>query len=751
MVRRVIQRGGLRAKMTAWVLIPTALILAAVGGVAFYASQRITEGLVLERNQNRTQLLANQLSADLRAYEEPLAAVAVAATDQPLSRLQALLDREWPSGKLDPFNAGVMVLDAEGTVMAAVPDWAHTTESSSRSERFPELVVSPTASEDLSLTDILPDKVAGMDVIALALPMVDVRNKSQGTVVGLFHADRGATRISRFYRNIWDLYIGRRETAYLVDGKGRVIFHPDTFLIDEDFSDVEAVQRALRGERGALRGRDIEGRDVVAGFAPVPRTSWALVTEDLWSEITTTSRPYSRFLVGLLALGVIVPVAVVALGVRRITRPVEELTRAAEAIAGGDFGQTIEVQTGDELETLAEQFNAMAAQLQASYAHLEQRVADRTRELSTLNALSAVVSRSLELEDVMRTALEKTLEAMGMESGAAFRLDDEGTLRLMAHEGLSVPFIREVRTMPLQQSIAAQAVVEAGPVVRSVDAYPEGALKALLRQEGLASVISVPLVAKRETLGVLNLAARAPRPITAEERSLLAAVGQQAGVAVENARLYEQAEAAAAAAERNRLARELHDAVSQTLFSASMIADVLPRLWERYPEEARRRLDDLRRLTRGAMAEMRTLLWELRPAALLETPLDELLGQLAKAVAGRAAVDVVLDVEPMVTPPPDVRVGLYRIAQEALNNVVKHAAASQVTMSVCKADGGIALRVRDDGRGFRARDIPPGHFGLGTMQERAESMGAALTIESEPEEGTVVSVLWKGGTGDERH
>jgi len=751
MLRRVIDRGGLRAKMAVWVLIPTTLILAAVGGVAFYASQRITEDLVLERNQNRTQLLANQLSADLRTYEEPLAAVARTAADQPLSQLEAHMDREWPGGELDAFNAGVIVLDAEGTVMAAVPGWVHMTEFPSRGERFPELVVIPRASEDLSLTNILPDKVAGMDVIALAYPVTDTRGEDQGTVVGLFHAERGATRISRFYQNIWDLYIGRRETAYLVDGHGRVIFHPDTFLIGEDVSELEAVERALDGEQGAVRARDVEGRDVVAGFAPVPRTSWGLVTEDRWSEITATSRPYTRFLVGLLALGVVVPVAVVALGVRRVTHPVEELTRAAEAIAGGDFSQMIEVRTGDELETLAEQFNAMAADLQASYAHLEQRVADRTRELSTLNALSAVVSRSLELEDVMCAALEKTLEAMGLEAGAAFRLDEEGTLSLMAHEGLSSSFIREVRTMPLQRSIAAQAVVEAGPVVRSVDAYPEGALKAILRQEGLVSVISVPLVAKRETLGVLNLAARAPRSITADERSLLAAVGQQAGIAVENARLYEQAEAAAAAAERNRLARELHDAVSQTLFSASMIADVLPRLWERYPEEAERRLDDLRRLTRGAMAEMRTLLWELRPAALLETPLGELLGQLVKAVAGRADVEVVLDVERTVTPPPDVKMGLYRIAQEALNNVVKHAGASQVTVRVWRADGGIVLRIRDDGRGFRARDIPPGHLGLSTMRERAESVGAALTIGSDPDEGTEVSVVWRGGTGDEGH
>jgi signal transduction histidine kinase len=336
-----------------------------------------------------------------------------------------------------------------------------------------------------------------------------------------------------------------------------------------------------------------------------------------------------------------------------------------------------------------------------------------------------------------------------MEAGAAFRLDAEKTLSLMAHEGLSDPFIGQVREMPLQRSIAAQAVDEAGPVVRSVDDYPDGPLKALLREEGMRSVISVPLVAKDRILGVLNLAAREPRTITAEERSLLASVGQQAGMAVENARLYEQAEEAAAVAERNRLARELHDAVSQTLFSASMIADVLPRLWEKDPEEGQRRLGDLRRLTRGAMAEMRTLLWELRPSALLDTNLDQLLGQLVKAVAGRAEVGVILEVDRTISPPTDVKVALYRIAQEALNNVVKHAGASRVLVSAMPSDGGISLRIRDNGQGFSPQDVPRGHLGLSTMGERAESIEATLTVESDPGRGTEVAVIWKEGAADE--
>ena len=124
--------------------------------------------------------------------------------------------------------------------------------------------------------------------------------------------------------------------------------------------------------------------------------------------------------------------------------------------------------------------------------------------------------------------------------------------------------------------------------------------------------------------------------------------------------------------ERIRLARDLHDAVSQTLFSTSLIAEVLPRLWERNKEEGLKKLEEVRQLTRGALAEMRTLLFELRPAALADAELSDLLRQLAESVIGRARVPVTLEVEGTCAIPPDVKIAFYRIAQEALNNIAKH-------------------------------------------------------------------------------
>ncbi|HEX5689388.1 MAG TPA: sensor histidine kinase, partial [Roseiflexaceae bacterium] len=191
-----------------------------------------------------------------------------------------------------------------------------------------------------------------------------------------------------------------------------------------------------------------------------------------------------------------------------------------------------------------------------------------------------------------------------------------------------------------------------------------------------------------------------------------------------------------------RLARDLHDAVTQTLFSTSLIADVLPRLWSANPPEAQRRLGELRQLTRGALAEMRTLLLELRPSSLMETSLHELLRQLSEATTGRARIPVTLVVDGQCQLAPEIQISFYRIAQEALNNVARHAGASQARVQLLCQDTQIELLIWDDGHGFDPHAVAPEHLGLGIMRERAEAIGATLRIESEQGHGTHVRLFW---------
>ena len=265
----------------------------------------------------------------------------------------------------------------------------------------------------------------------------------------------------------------------------------------------------------------------------------------------------------------------------------------------------------------------------------------------------------------------------------------------------------------------------------------------LIIRTHFAGSMGVPLVVNDQAYGGLLFYYTQPQAFSDEQVQLGLTFAEQAALAIENAQLRQQAAQSAVAAERSRLARDLHDAVTQTLFSASLIAEVLPRIWERDPAEGQRRLAELRELTRGALAEMRTLLLELRPSALVEARLGDLLQQLGQSITGRARVPVSVQVEETCHVPVDVKVALYRIAQEALNNVAKHAEASEATVRLdCRPDQ-IELTVRDDGRGFDPTHTPADHLGLGIMRERAESVGATLTIDGGAERGTQIQVLWK--------
>lgn len=204
----------------------------------------------------------------------------------------------------------------------------------------------------------------------------------------------------------------------------------------------------------------------------------------------------------------------------------------------------------------------------------------------------------------------------------------------------------------------------------------------------------------------------------------------------------------AVAEERNRLARDLHDAVTQTLFSASLIAEVLPKLWERDMSEGERRVAELRELTRGALAEMRTLLLELRPMALEDAELGDLLKQLAESITGRARVPVTVELEGECELHADVKIALYRIAQEALNNIAKHANADQALISFeCLSDR-VILSIQDDGCGIDPDVVAPDSLGLGIMRERAETVGASLEVISRQDQGTQIKVTWHKMDGE---
>jgi nitrate/nitrite-specific signal transduction histidine kinase len=490
---------------------------------------------------------------------------------------------------------------------------------------------------------------------------------------------------------------------------------------------------------------------------------WNVIKEESWSEIMRPTLPYRYLLYGLLALGVIVPMLVTAYGVRHITNPIQELIHASEQVTAGQFEQRIEVNTGDEIETLADQFNLMSEELDESYSSLEKKVADRTNELATINAIAARVSSSLNLSEIMADALERLMELTGMEHGIAYRVEsgeeeaadsrtetEQAYLRVMAYRGMPPAYADLGEKLPLKHSAAGEAGRRGEPVIWSLEELPtDGAVKKRLVALGVEQVIAIPLLAKGRLVGSLNLSTSQSRVYPPEQIALLKTIGQQIGVAIENARLYEQAEQAAITAERGRLARELHDAVTQTLFSASLVADVLPRIWKRDPDEGMKNLEELRQLTRGALAEMRTLLLEMRPETLERVNITTLLTQLADAFIGRVRVPVALEIQGDCALAHEVKLAFYRVAQEAMNNIAKHAGAQQVRLKLECQPGWLNLCITDDGLGFDPEAITPEHMGIVIMRERANSIDADLTIASQVGQGTKVELVWKS-TGEGR-
>jgi len=380
---------------------------------------------------------------------------------------------------------------------------------------------------------------------------------------------------------------------------------------------------------------------------------------------------------------------------------------------------------------------------------LHQRVELHTREQSTLLEISKTLASALELKpglilDQLRVLIEYThAELFVLEGTAMVALAVRGSQRLEE----TVPFrIRLdgpetlVRLFNEHQPDRIADVWSADPSAQFLRSLLDDQVDLLLN--GVRAWMWVPVAVKNRVIGSVGIAHVERDYFTAHHADLALTVANQAAITLINAELYEHAQALAAMQERQRLAQNLHDAVNQSLFSAGLIADVLPRLWDQDQDEARKSLHDLRRLTRAAQAEMRALLAELRPSAITDTDLGDLLHLLGNALSGRINIPVAVTVAKEVILPAEVQVAFYRVCQEALNNVAKHAKASRVDMDLKHEGAAIELRIRDDGRGFDTGQSFSGHYGLSMMRERAEAVGALLTVESQPGHGTELIMHW---------
>ncbi|NOZ71240.1 MAG: GAF domain-containing protein [Chloroflexi bacterium] len=364
-------------------------------------------------------------------------------------------------------------------------------------------------------------------------------------------------------------------------------------------------------------------------------------------------------------------------------------------------------------------------------------------ELSVLYDIASVASASNDLHTILNHALDRVLSAMECKKGAVHLLQGkEGVLQLAVQRGLDPSIAAQLAMVPIEGGLIGRVLKQGEPLMVSDLANEIDYLKAV-PPALLHSYLGVPIRAKGRVLGVFSFLGKAGREFRPEKVALLTSIAEQVGVAVENARLYQQAGDLAVVAERQRLARDLHDSVTQSLYSLTLFAETGRRLIHRRElDAAERYLQRLSETAQYALKEMRLLVYELRPLALERDGLLQTLQKRLDGVERRAGVKAYLIADAGIELPLAVERELYHIIQEALNNALKHAAATTVVVEIVTSLTQVHAKIIDDGVGFVYSEVvDQGGMGLVSMQERATKLGGTIGIISEPKEGTSISVV----------
>jgi signal transduction histidine kinase len=401
----------------------------------------------------------------------------------------------------------------------------------------------------------------------------------------------------------------------------------------------------------------------------------------------------------------------------------------------------------------------LTADLQRSHEQLEQRVEERTRELSLLLEISHTMASTLHLKPLLGLILDQLKLVIDYTGSSILTVEGED-LVFLDHRG-PIPQEQLVRLhFPLEQlgpiwqtiasheSILIQNVHEETKLAQALRAAMGELLETTFQY--VCSWMAGPLILKDQVIGMLVLTSSEEQAFTARHATLALAIANQAAIAIENARLYAQAQALAAVEERQKSARELHDSVSQALYGISLGAHAVRIALSRDPDHVDEPLDYILRLAETALAEMRALIFELRPESLETEGLVSALSKQGAALQARYEMIVQTNLCEEPALPLTVKQELYRIAQEALQNTVKHANASKVDLVLRRTTSMVILEVCDDGVGFDPTGNFPGHLGLRSMQERVSHLGGKLEIESAPGQGVhlLAQVPWEKPDGE---
>ena len=543
---------------------------------------------------------------------------------------------------------------------------------------------------------------------------------------------------------------------FVLDGRGNVLAHTFGHFLPPDLQVANSGSeypggfriRTLASEEGFLRDVAVP---IFEGQAGVVRVG--MLEERLERIMSGTAKRLLLLIAAVSLFGVVVAYLPTII----LTKPLLELKGVAEGVSRGDFRGRARVRFGDEIGQLTATFNAMVDSLET----FRREVTQRNEELATLNIIAAAVSQSLELQKVLEDALDKVLETMQLSHGEILLFNAESrSIVPRLYRGISSQFALAIQAFSVGEGIPGLVAQLEQPVLIEDDlaADPRLLRRSLVATEGLRSMVSVPLRSKNRVVGVLDLFSPNVLSLTPEQLRLLVAIGDQIGVAVENARLLEELKAkeqmrlhllekviTAQEDERKRVARELHDETGQSLTSLVVSLKALESMTNL--PELREKAAELRALGGAILRDVHDLAFQLRPSVLDHLGMVAAVQRLSEDYTQKVGLHIDLQVFGFEGRrlPPATETALYRLVQEGLTNVTKHAEAKNVSVILRHGGASVQAIIEDDGKGFNVAEVmgyaaKDKKLGLFGMEERAALVGGKLTIESTPGKGTTVFV-----------
>lgn len=425
---------------------------------------------------------------------------------------------------------------------------------------------------------------------------------------------------------------------------------------------------------------------------------------------------------------------------RHFTKPILALSRGAEIVARGNFDHSVRVETNDEIEDLAHSFNLMTQKLKEHQEGLRaahERLEIKAREAEALYRLGTEISAFLDIDKVLHLVVEKACELLGGDVAVLCLFDERGQeLVVAATDGpeTALSTRRGRRTIDPRELNSLSNLSRAAGGLKS----PPFACH-VIRDEYRKAHLAVPLKTRERVIGALCVGTRALREFVQTDVDLLSGLASQAAIAIENARLHSQVRSLAALEERERISKDLHDGIIQSIYATGLALEDSIQLVDEDPAKAKERLEQAIEDLNQVIRDVRNYIFNLQPGVLLGKEFSQALEDLVKGFKINSLVDAELAVEKGIDGllSQEQKSHLFHIAREALANVAKHAAATRVRLAFFRAPDGLTLSIEDNGVGLNSGKPPrTGGQGLKNIGDRAKLLGGDFAVASGCGRGT---------------